>query len=88
MATYLKMPMTYIRNYSTGILGLTTLGSYWASTAYSTDFAYRLYFDIGTLNPQNGYYRSYGFSVRCFKNSPVIPTASWTTIFDGSGIAA
>ena len=43
---------------------------YWSSTAYSADLAYRLNFDSSGLHPQDGDYRSFGLSVRCFKNSP------------------
>ena len=86
--TYLKMPFAgYRSNSSSSVNTQGTYGYYWSSTAYSADSAYRLYFYSSSLNPQHGNYRAYGFSVRCFKDSPTIPDASWTTLYDWSSIA-
>ena len=89
MKTYLKMPFAGNRGYSSA--GVTFQGyyaAYWSSTAYSAVSAYYLSFHSDVLVPQDVNYRSYGLSVRCFKNSPLQPTSSWTTLFDGSWIAA
>ena len=41
-------------------------GYYWSSTSYSNSYHARfLYFDSSDVNSANGYYRRYGFSVRC-----------------------
>ena len=84
-STYLKMPKAGYRDYS--ILSFISRGSagfYWSSTPYDADYAYYLYFDTAHVDPQGAYYRSLGFSVRCFKNSPTIPTSSWTVLYQWS----
>ncbi len=40
-------------------------GYYWSRTARSSTVAYRLYFTSSNVGPADGYYRYYGFSVRC-----------------------
>lgn len=88
MGTYLKMPMAGWRYRNNAIIqDLGSYGYYWSSTPYNANYAYNLYFYSSRIFPQYSYYYSYGFSVRCFKNSPVIPTSSWITLYDGSGIA-
>jgi len=67
----LYLPFAGYRGYSSaGVRYRGTYADYWSSTAYSADTAYRLYFNSAGLDPQHGYNRSNGFSVRCFKNSP------------------
>lgn len=39
-------------------------GYYWSSSYYNSDFAYYLYFGSYGLDPQSGYSRYFGFSVR------------------------
>ena len=88
MKTYMKMPFAGSRGRSSaGVDSQGTDAFYWSYTASGVR-AYFIGFYSAGLNTQGVNYRSNGFSVRCFKNSPTIPTASWTTLFDWSGIAA
>jgi len=87
--TYLKMPMAGYRLYrNSNVSTVGTIGQYWSSTPYSADRACMFYFSSPYSWPQYENYRSYGYSVRCFKNSPVIPTSSWTTLYDWSSVAS
>lgn len=82
MGTYLKTPLAGRRvRSSSSVDGQGIYGCYWSSTAYSADSAYYLYFSSSLLIPQDGLHRAYGFSVRCFKNSSVVPDNSWTTLY-------
>ena len=40
-------------------------GSYWSSTVYGSNSAYRLYFSSGSVGPALDSYRDNGYSVRC-----------------------
>lgn len=89
MKTYMKMPLAGTRYRSSAdVSNQGTNASYWSSSAGSNDNASRLFFSSSGLMPHNELGRSYGSSLRCFKNSPTIPTSSWTILFDWSGIAA
>ena len=78
----LKLPFAGSRYYSSaGVDSQGIYGYYWSSSRSSTNNAYVLSFNSTALNPQNVKYRAYGFSVRCFKNSPVVPTSSWTKLY-------
>ena len=87
MPAALGLPFAGYRDYSSaGVSNQGTNAYYWSSTACSADNAYYLYFRSAGLGPQNGIRRSYGFSVRCFKNSPTL-----TLSFDsnwGSSVAS
>lgn len=88
MKTYLLMPFAGYRIYSSaGVNTQGSYGTYWSSTRYNSNDAYRLYFDSTALGPQGAGRRASGFSVRCFKDSPVVPDSSWTTLYDGSTVA-
>ena len=45
-------------------------GYYWSSTANGTDFAYRVRYVSGVVDPANGSYRLYGHSVRLVRDVP------------------
>jgi len=78
----LKLPFAGYRFYtSAGVSYQGTQGRYWSSSRYNANSAYNLYFKSSSITPQNGYNRAGGFSVRCFKNSPTIPTSSWTKLY-------
>ena len=78
----LKLPFAGRRdNSSGGVRYQGTYGNYWSSSRYNASNAYNLDFSSPALNPQNYLSRAYGFSVRCFKNSFVIPTSSWTKLY-------
>lgn len=84
MESVLKMPRAGLRDNmddaDTILQG--TEASYWSSTASSADDTYYLRFGSDGLNPQNTMHRAYGLSVRCFKDTPVTPDSSWTTLHD------
>jgi hypothetical protein len=85
VGTYLKMPKAGWRSSSSSnVLDAGSTGYYWSSTPYTADSAYRLWFDLSSLSPNSGYSRTYGISVRCFKNTPVIPDSNWTTLYQGT----
>lgn len=78
----LKLPFAGNRNYSSsGVENQGTIGSYWSSNPYDSNNSYYLYFRSSGINSRYDSYRSYGRSVRCFKNSPTIPTSSWTKLY-------
>jgi len=78
----LKLPFAGRRSYSSADVGSQgTVGSYWSSSRYYENSAYYLGLRSTALNPQNSNYRANGFSVRCFKNSPVVPMSSWTKLY-------
>lgn len=86
MGTYLKMPMAWTRNsFFSDIEFVGTSGYYWSSTATDGgDSAYYLAFNSSRINPPDDVGTGEGCSVRCFKNIPVIPTSSWTVLYQGS----
>lgn len=70
-----------------------TYGYYWTSKAYTSygtiDKAYYTSLNENkapSASSVNG--TAMGQSIRCFKNSPVIPDSTWVTLYDGSAIAA
>ena len=91
MKTYLKMPLAGFRNFpwwwedSQG-----SIGNYWTSTKRLWVNVWCIAFDASStpVNLQNySSSRTYGYSVRWFKDSPIIPDNSWTILYDGSSIA-
>ena len=85
MWTYLKMPMAGYRNRSSSnVIDAGFYGYYWSSTDYDYNYAYYLYFDSSSLDSLDGNYRSNGLPVRCFQNTPTVPTASWTVLYQPS----
>lgn len=87
MGTYLKMPMAGYRNYgNAGVDLVGFFGFYWSSISSSANNAYVLFFSSSSFNLDDSG-RSLGLSVRAFKDTPVIPTSSWTTLYDGSSVA-
>lgn len=84
-STYLKLPMAGRRFSSDiGLINRGSYGYYWSSTPNSADYAYILNFYSSNIFPQTYGNRSIGFPVRCFKNSPIIPTSSWTVLYQWS----
>ena len=78
----LKLPFAGFRsNSSAGVASQGKYGCYWSSSHYNATNAYDLSFTKATLYPQNYGYRTLGYSVRCFKNTPTIPTSSWTKLY-------
>ena len=78
----LKLPFAGRRERLSSIVsGQGSNGCYWSSTPYNSNNAYSLYFNSSNIYHQDNDSRSYAFSVRCFKNTPVIPTSSWTKLY-------
>lgn len=78
----LKLPFAGTRSYSSADVGYQgSRGYYWSSSRSSANGAYTLYFNSTALYPQDARAHAYGFSVRCFKNTPTIPTSSWTKLY-------
>ena len=78
----LKLPFAGYRGYSSAdVYRQGFNGNYWSSSRYNTNLAYYLSFSSVGLGPQSIEYRACGFSVRCFKDSPVVPTSSWTKLY-------
>lgn len=87
MGTYLKMPMAGYRSYSNASTsGAGSTGYYWSSSPFHSDanYAYDLYFHSWNIYPDSNYGCANGYSVRCFKDASVIPTSSWTTLYQGN----
>lgn len=89
LKTYLKMPMAGFRNYvTTDISYLDTRFYYWSSTASIQSRAYCLTYDLWRYFVTDGTTRlTYWQSIRPFKNIPVSPDNTWTTLYDWSSIA-
>ena len=77
----LKLPFGgYRHNASASINGRSTSGYYWSSI-WSGDRANCLYLSSTSIDANITYYRAFGYSIRWFKDSPVIPTSSWTKLY-------
>ena len=79
----LKLPFAGFRSYSSArVYSQDSYGYYWSSSRYDANYAYHLNFNSSDITPQSsGYSRACGFSVRCFKDTPTIPTLSWTKLY-------
>ena len=79
-STYLHLPMWY---YDGSLWTWETSGwNYWSSTDYNWSTAYYMYFDNNNISSQGSHNKSYYFMpIRAFKNEPVIPDSSWTTVY-------
>lgn len=84
MKTYLKMPFSGSLNSSAVINNQDIIAFYWSSSAYNVSHAFSLFFDSSGFLIQHGYYRANGYSVRPFKNEPVVPTLAWTAIYQSN----
>lgn len=87
--TYLKMPEAGYRYFSTG--AVTAQGESWtyrtANRLGTTSHAFS-FNDNYTINPWEWAEQlDYGNSLRWFKDVPVIPDNSWTTLYDWSSVA-
>ena len=79
----LHMPFAGYRNNSTAARSNQGSKSYYWSSSPTYDGSNRaryLLLNSSRVNAGNGFYRAYGLSVRCFKNSFELPTSSWTVI--------
>ena len=61
-------PVWFVRGglvYSSSLSYSGNIGYYWSSTVITSNYAYYLIFFSGNVGPENTYFRSYGWSVRC-----------------------
>ena len=77
----LKLPFAGYRDTSANVSTQGAIGYYWSSTPYNVSNANYLYFSSTSIRPQNNNYRANGYSARCFKNAPTVPTSSWTKLY-------
>ena len=89
LAPAYKLPRTGVRSSSDAKLYYKWYnGYYWTSTRADADSVY-----IFKIDNNNSYYinqtsqSANWHSIRCFKNIPVVPDSSWTTIYDWSSVA-
>ena len=78
----LKLPLAGDRfRWSSSVSDQGAYGRYRSSTRTNASNAYSIHFDSSVISPQTTSQRSNGLSVRCFKNSPIVPTPSWTKLY-------
>lgn len=80
----LKLPFAgYRSGSSAGVNEQGDYGRYWSSSPRPSNAnrAHYLSFSSSSTSPQNSNNRSNGYSVRCFKDSPTVPTSSWTKLY-------
>ncbi len=78
----LKLPFAGHRDGSSADVNYQgTYGYYWSSRRLNINNAYCLYLKPSSITSYGDIVRSRGGSVRCFKNSPTIPTSSWTKLY-------
>ena len=78
----LKLPFAGNRKQSSADVGYQgSIWYYWSSTYYNIHNANILYFDSDNIQPNAIWGLSFADSIRCFKDSPVTPTSSWTKLY-------
>ena len=85
---YFKLPFAGGRNYyGASLNGQGSYGYYWSSSpsSASSDSARRLYLGSSNVNANFNLDRAYGYSVRCFKDSYVAPSISYTLELHANG---
>ena len=85
--TTFKIPLAGYRNYDGASLNTQNLhGRYLSSSPSGSSNPNRMRsarFDPPSVNTVGNYYRTYGLSIRCFKDSPKAPE-TLTLTFDGN----
>lgn len=84
METYLKMPMAGHRAFSNGDVGYGRW-NYWTASCFRNTWWWPIAWD--SVYSMTTHPSWYGYSLRCFKNIPIVPKSSRITLFDGSSIA-
>ena len=85
---YFKLPFAGIRDYSDASLSdQGSNGGYWSSSPdwASSKYARSLVLDSSSAYANYNDYRAYGYSVRCFKDSYVAPTISYSLELHANG---
>lgn len=80
LRNYLKMPFSWGRQDGTSLIAQWTQWLYWESDTTSYAANCLIIWD-GGLAPWSNYYRYYWYSIRPFKDKPVIPDNSWTKLY-------
>jgi hypothetical protein len=62
------LPLVGYRSRTSGVLSYQGEAAYYRTSTPNSAHIYNLRFDTNLLYPQAAHYRTYGFSVRCFKN--------------------
>lgn len=78
----LKMPFAGFRWYSSG--GITSQGGqwlYWSSTFGTTYYGFGFILASSAISTGSNGYRGSGYSIRCFKDVPIVPTSSWVKLY-------
>lgn len=79
--TYLKMPSSWLRQYSnSNVASQWSEWYYWCSDTYSLSYAKAFSFASSTTYPSNYYEYWYWFTIRPFKNVAVQPTEDRTKL--------
>ena len=78
----LRIPSAGIRNRTDAATGgAGGFGSYWSSSPMSSPYnAHYLYISGADVSLIYEGTRTFGYSIRCFKDSYVVPTSSWTVV--------
>lgn len=79
----LHMPFTGRRITSSSTNNQGNYGYYWSSSPYDSEYPYNassLILTSSNISTNSSGNRAAGYSVRCFKNSFMTPTSSWTVI--------
>ena len=84
----LKMPFAGYRSYYNGgiafVNGISSQGEYWyywSSTFGTTYYGRAFRISSSVINSTSMGYRGYGYSIRCFKDTPIVPTSSWVKLY-------
>ena len=80
----LKLPLAGSRWYSSSnIVNLWSAGRYASSIHHSAQSGrvYCLYLSSASINAEYLDACTYGYTIRCFKDTPVVPTSSWTKLY-------
>ena len=77
----LKLPYAGGRNSSASIVAQGTGWYYWSSSRYNASDASSLNLTKYSIFAQSSNGRANSFSVRCFKDTPTVPTSSWTKLY-------
>jgi len=86
LENYLKMPGASYRQYNSYKYQWEWC-YYWSSTNANRQQAYKLVASDSSLNPSDyTYTHTIWANIRPFKDSPIIPDSSWTTLYDWSSI--
>lgn len=86
--TYLKLPIAGRRGMDWPIYNVGWSGFYWSSSVKSDDDRQAYNLSINSSWFSTGFQsKAQGYSIRCFKDSPIIPDSSWTVLYNWNSVA-